>query len=120
MTAEPRDPFEALAAELAARDASLSHRGDGVFGAMFVAALAAAIPASASLDAAVEAALALDQRLNAITTPIYQTTSFTFDNTQHGADLFIKENDKKKLGKEKIPSKIFEIEQQFLIKRKSP
>jgi O-acetylhomoserine (thiol)-lyase len=25
---------------------------------------------------------------NAATTPIYQTTSFTFDNTQHGADLF--------------------------------
>ena len=24
----------------------------------------------------------------AATTPIYQTTSFTFDNTQHGADLF--------------------------------
>ena len=35
---------------------------------------------------------------------------------EHGADLFIKENDKKKLGKEKIPSKIFEIEQRFLIK----
>ena len=47
----------ALAAELAARDASLSHRGDGVYGAMFVAALGAAIPASASLDAAVDAAL---------------------------------------------------------------
>ena len=25
---------------------------------------------------------------NAATTPIYQTSSFTFDNTQHGADLF--------------------------------
>ncbi len=25
---------------------------------------------------------------NAATTPIYQTTSYTFDNTQHGADLF--------------------------------
>jgi 2-methylfumaryl-CoA hydratase len=37
----------------------------------------------------------------------------------HGADLFVKENDKKKLGKEKIPSKIFEIEQQFLVKRQS-
>ncbi|MEM9398240.1 MAG: PLP-dependent transferase, partial [Pseudomonadota bacterium] len=24
----------------------------------------------------------------AATTPIYQTTSFTFDDTQHGADLF--------------------------------
>jgi 2-methylfumaryl-CoA hydratase len=38
---------------------------------------------------------------------------------EHGADLFIKENDKKKLGKEKISSKIFEIEQQFLLKRRS-
>lgn len=38
---------------------------------------------------------------------------------EHGPDLFVKENDKKKLGKEKIPSKIFEIEQRFLVKRKS-
>ncbi|PLW67280.1 O-acetylhomoserine aminocarboxypropyltransferase/cysteine synthase family protein [Pseudohalioglobus lutimaris] len=29
-----------------------------------------------------------DPATNAATTPIYQTTSFTFDNTQHGADLF--------------------------------
>jgi 2-methylfumaryl-CoA hydratase len=36
---------------------------------------------------------------------------------EFGADLFIKENDKKKLGKEKISSKIFEIEQRFLVKR---
>lgn len=35
-----------------------------------------------------------------------------------GADLFIKENDKKKLGKEKIPEKIFEIERRVLIKKK--
>lgn len=47
----------ALAAELAARDASLSHRGDGVYGAMFIAALGAAIPACPSLDAAVDIAL---------------------------------------------------------------
>ncbi len=47
----------ALAAELAARDASLSHRGDGVYGAQFVAALAAAIPASPTLHAAIDAAL---------------------------------------------------------------
>ena len=47
----------ALAAELAARDASLSHRGDGTYGAMFVAALGAAIPASASIDAAIDSAL---------------------------------------------------------------
>jgi ADP-ribosylglycohydrolase len=47
----------ALAADLARRDASLSHRGEGVHGATFVAALGAAIPATASLDAALEAAL---------------------------------------------------------------
>ncbi len=35
-----------------------------------------------------------------------------------GADLFIKENDKKKLGKEKIPEKIFEIERRILIKKR--
>jgi len=35
-----------------------------------------------------------------------------------GADLFIKENDKKKLGKEKIPEKIFEIERRVLIKKR--
>jgi len=35
-----------------------------------------------------------------------------------GADLFIKENDKKKMGKEKIPQKIFEIERSVLIKRR--
>lgn len=47
----------ALAAELAARDAALSHRGEGVHGAVFVAALGAAIPATASLDAAIDVAL---------------------------------------------------------------
>ena len=35
-----------------------------------------------------------------------------------GADLFIKENDKKDLGKEKIPEKIFEIERRLLVKKK--
>ena len=29
-----------------------------------------------------------EETTKAATTPIYQTTSFTFDNTQHGADLF--------------------------------
>jgi 2-methylfumaryl-CoA hydratase len=38
---------------------------------------------------------------------------------RHGPDLFIKENNKKKIGKEKISSKIFEIEQQFLVKRRN-
>jgi ADP-ribosylglycohydrolase len=47
----------ALAAELARRDAALSHEGDGVYGAVFVAALGAAIPASASLESAVVEAL---------------------------------------------------------------
>jgi 2-methylfumaryl-CoA hydratase len=36
----------------------------------------------------------------------------------HGADLFIKENNKQKLGKEKINQKIFEIERRLLIKRR--
>jgi ADP-ribosylglycohydrolase len=46
-----------LAAELARRDAALSHTGEGVHGAVFVAALGAAIPASPSFAAAVEVAL---------------------------------------------------------------
>jgi ADP-ribosylglycohydrolase len=47
----------ALAADLARRDASLSHRGDGVHGAAFVAALGAGIPSTDGLDAAIEGAL---------------------------------------------------------------
>lgn len=37
---------------------------------------------------------------------------------KYGEDLFIKENDKKDLGKEKIPHKIFEIERKVLIKKR--
>jgi ADP-ribosylglycohydrolase len=47
----------ALAGELARRDAALSHRGDGVWGAVFVAALGAAL-AEETPDAALEIALA--------------------------------------------------------------
>jgi ADP-ribosylglycohydrolase len=47
-----------LAADLARRDASLSHRGEGVYGAMFIAALGAAIPGWVSLEAAIDDALA--------------------------------------------------------------
>ena len=47
-----------IAAQLAKADAALSHRGDGILGAVFVAALGAAIPAESSLEAAVETALA--------------------------------------------------------------
>ena len=36
---------------------------------------------------------------------------------KYGADLFLKENNKKDLGKEKIPEKIFEIERRLLIKK---
>lgn len=46
-----------LAAELARQDAALSHRADGIYGAVFVAALGAAIPEAASLEAAVDVAL---------------------------------------------------------------
>jgi 2-methylfumaryl-CoA hydratase len=37
---------------------------------------------------------------------------------KHGADLFIKENDKKAIGKEKIDEKIFEIERRLLIRKR--
>lgn len=36
----------------------------------------------------------------------------------YGTDLFMKENDKKDRGKEKIPAKIFEIERRLLVKRR--
>ena len=45
------------AAALARQDASLSHRDEGIWGAMFVAALGAAIPGAGSLDAALDRAL---------------------------------------------------------------
>jgi ADP-ribosylglycohydrolase len=45
-----------LAADLARRDAALSHTGDGIHGAAFVAALGAAIPASGSFADAVDVA----------------------------------------------------------------
>lgn len=43
----------ALAADLATRDASLSHRGEGVYAAAFIAALGATIPATKSIDEAI-------------------------------------------------------------------
>jgi ADP-ribosylglycohydrolase len=46
-----------FAAELATRDAMLSHRGEGVNGAAFIAALGAAIPTTADLDDAMQVAL---------------------------------------------------------------
>jgi ADP-ribosylglycohydrolase len=46
----------AFAADLARRDATLSHTGEGVHGAAFVAALGAAIPASRSLPDAIDVA----------------------------------------------------------------
>jgi ADP-ribosylglycohydrolase len=51
----PGDPD--LAVELALRDARLSHRGEGVYAAMFIAALGACIPATADLEEAVGIAL---------------------------------------------------------------
>ncbi|MCM8594969.1 MaoC family dehydratase [Accumulibacter sp.] len=38
---------------------------------------------------------------------------------RHGGDLFVKENDKKDLGKDKIDEKIFEIERRLLIRKRS-
>ncbi len=37
---------------------------------------------------AIHAGFAPDPTTKAVATPIYQTTSYAFDNTQHGADLF--------------------------------
>jgi len=48
-----------VVADLARRDAELSHRGDGIQGARFVAAMGAAIPAADSLESAALRALAL-------------------------------------------------------------
>ncbi len=45
-----------LAAELAARDAGLSHRGEGVYGAQFVAAAGASLGGGAGISEAVEVA----------------------------------------------------------------
>ncbi len=56
----------ALAADLARRDAALSHRGDGMHGAAFVAAFGASIPESRSLEAAVETALQYVPRDSAV------------------------------------------------------
>jgi ADP-ribosylglycohydrolase len=47
-----------LAADLARRDAALSHRGEGIHGAVFVASAGAAIAGSAGLAEAVECGLA--------------------------------------------------------------
>ena len=47
----------ALAAELARRDAELSHRKEGVYGPVFIAALGASIPSFDTLGAAVDRAL---------------------------------------------------------------
>ena len=51
----PGDPE--LAADLAIRDGSLSHRGEGLNGAAFVAAWGAAVPTVDSPDAAIDVAL---------------------------------------------------------------
>ena len=56
----------ALAVELATRDASLSHRGEGVHAAAFIAALGAAIPATENLDAALDVALDYVPRNSAV------------------------------------------------------
>jgi len=47
----------ALAADLARRDAALSHRSEGVNAAAFIAALGASIPATTDLEAALDSAL---------------------------------------------------------------
>lgn len=56
-----------LAAAFARRDAALSHRGDGIEAAAFVAALGAAIPAAASLEDAIDVALGTVEQGSGVT-----------------------------------------------------
>ena len=58
-----------LAADLATRDASLSHRNEGVYGAAFVAALGAAIPVAADVDEAIRIALRTFRKTAVLPTP---------------------------------------------------
>jgi len=37
---------------------------------------------------------------------------------RHGGDLFIKEDDRQEMGKERIDEKIFEIERRLLIRKR--
>jgi len=69
----PGEPLRA--ANLAAADARLSHRGDGVFGAMFVAALGAALAENLAADA-------LEMALN-----VLPSDSATYEAVQFGAAL---------------------------------
>ena len=67
---------------------------------------------------AIHAGFKSDPETKAVVVPVYQTVAYEFDNAQHGADLFIKEDAKRALGKEKISDKIFEIERRLLEKRR--
>jgi len=53
---------------------------------------------------------------------VYEQVGIKFGSKEalekSGGDLFLKENDKKDLGKEKIPEKIFEIERRLLVKKR--
>jgi hypothetical protein len=55
------------------------------------AAIATTPPSGATMKIetlAIHAGFAPDPTTKAVATPIYQTTSYAFDDTQHGADLF--------------------------------
>jgi 2-methylfumaryl-CoA hydratase len=69
--------------------------------------------------AAEDAGGELSGRFGVVTFQLVGVKNITASNAfaKYGEDLFIKENDKKDLGKEKIDQKIFEIERRLLIRK---
>ena len=73
-----------------------------------------------SVLAAEDAPGALGAKFGIVSFQLIGVKNITAANAfaKHGGDLFIKENDKKEMGKEKIDEKIFEIERRLLIRKR--
>ncbi|MBK7954788.1 MAG: MaoC family dehydratase [Candidatus Accumulibacter sp.] len=70
--------------------------------------------------AAEDAGGELSKQFGVVTFQLVGVKNITASNAfaKYGEDLFIKENDKKDMGKEKIDQKIFEIERRLLIRKR--
>ncbi|MBP9805913.1 MAG: MaoC family dehydratase [Candidatus Accumulibacter sp.] len=70
--------------------------------------------------AAEDAGGELSEQFGVVTFQLVGVKNITASNAfaKYGEDLFIKENDKKDMGKEKIDQKIFEIERRLLIRKR--